>query len=215
MGFMKLDTTAAKAAEQKGSFISEAGKYIGKFVYVEHAKNAAKGSEGLNIAFKADSGEEANFHINLSYRSSEGQKQNDGGIKIINAIMACLKLREIPDAEQIQVEKWNKDTKKREQMTVSGFPCLANKRIGLLIQMEIDKSSTDGTPRPTIYVPFSEDEKTAGEILTQTSTGQLAKLMEHIAKKPVVDRRKKGATPQGNGNEPPHSADGFDDDLPW
>jgi hypothetical protein len=202
-----LDPSAARAADNKSSFIDDAGKYIGSFTRAEWMEKESTGSTGIGLTFKNNEGAEGQFYINLSYQ--HGTK-NDGGHSLLNALMACLKLRTVAAPQKITVEKWNSDTKQRDKVDVYGFPELMGKPIGLLLQMEIEKNSDSGNPRPTIYMPFSsESEKTASEILDGEkcrAPAKLEKAVQMVMNKPLVDRRPKGqqSSPQpGNDGGPP------------
>lgn len=207
-----LDTSAARAADNKSAFIDEAGKFIGSFTRAEYMEKAETGSTGIGLTFKSREGAEAQFYINLTYQHGT---RNKGGYELINAIMACLQLRAVGAPQPITVEKWNNDTKQREKVSVQGFKELMGRPIGLLVQMEIEKNSRNGQPRPTIYAPFSaESEKTASEILDQVATpAKLEKMVQAVAAKPVVDRRPKGSqsgsAPAGYDQYPPY--DDLDD----
>lgn len=185
-----LDPNAARAADNKSAFIDEAGKYIGTFTRAEYMEKQQTGSTGIGLTFKSRDGAEAQFYINLSYQHGT---RNDGGYQLVNAIMACLQLRNVGNPQPITVEKWDKDAGQRVQANVHGFPELMGKPIGLLLQMEIEKSSTSGMARPTIFAPFSaESEKTASEILDQNcrAPAKLEKMVQQVMKKPVSAGRK-------------------------
>lgn len=213
----QLDPNAAKANDVKSATIQTAGKYKGQIVCAEYVENAQKGSKNIRIVFKSDEGQEASFFINMIYRHSE---RNDGGNKLLSAILACLKLRDTGAPAAGTVEKWNADKGARENVAASVFPALAGRKIGLLIQMEIEKNSEKGYPRPTIYMPFEyETEKTASEVLANPPVLKaeiLAKAVQVVADRPVADRRPKDAgsyhTPSST---PAPAADEFDDDIPF
>jgi hypothetical protein len=189
-----LDTNAARAADNKSAFIDEAGKCIGTFTRAEWMEKKDTGSTGIGLTFKTREGAEAQLYINLSYQ--HGTK-NDGGHATLNAIMACMQVRKVASPSPVTVEKWNNDTKSRDQVSVPGFPELMGKPVGLLIQMEIEKNSEKGLPRPIIYLPFSaESEKTASEVLDGEkcrSPEKLEKAVQALMKKPLVDRRPAGS----------------------
>ncbi len=197
-----LDRNAACAADNKSAFIDEAGKYIGTFTRAELV-NGQTGSVGLGLTFKTDAGSEAQFYINTSYLKDGQQQPNNGGVQTVSAILACFKLNSSGDPSPVTVEKWNNESKQREKVQVQGFPSLMNKPIGLLIQMEIEKNSEKGLPRPTIYAPFSaESEKTASEIISKaTSPLKLEKMVQAVMAKPLVDRR-----PAGQSSNVAHGA---------
>lgn len=188
-----LDTNAARAADNKSAFIDEAGKYIGVFTRAEYMEKKETGSTGIGFTFKSREGAEGQFYVNLSYQHGT---RNDGGYQLINALMACLSLRNVGNPQSIEIEKWDNDAKQRVKATVQGFPELMGKEVGLLIQMEIEKKSEKGIPRPTIFAPFSaESEKTASEILDpkKPAAAKLEKMVQQVMNKPLVDRRPAGS----------------------
>lgn len=215
-----LDANAARSADNKSAFIDEAGKYIGAFSRAEYMEKQDTGSTGIGFTYKAREGAEAQFYLNLTYQ--HGTK-NDGGYALMNAIMACLQLRTVGAPQLMEVEKWDKDSSSRVKVSVPSFKELCGKPLGLLIQMEIEKNSITGMERPTIFAPFSaESEKTASEILDPrcTTPAKLEKMVQQIMKRPVVDRRPKGAshTQQGVQYQNGPMADGpdeYDQDIPF
>ena len=195
-----LDANAARSADNKSAFIDESGKYIGTFNRAEYMEKQDTGSTGIGFTFKSRDGAEGQFYVNLTYQHG---KRNEGGYALLNAIMACMQLRTVGNPQPMEIEKWDKDAGQRVKVTVPSFAEFVGKPIGLLLQMEIEKNSTTGMERPTIFAPFSaESEKTASEILDQrcTSPAKLEKMVQQIAKKPVVDRRPKGSQSQQYGD---------------
>lgn len=194
-----LDTNSARSADNKSAFIDEAGKYIGAFNRAEYIEKKDTGSTGIGLTYKTREGAEAQFYINLSYQ--HGTK-NEGGHATLNAIMACMQVRTVAAPRPMEIDKWDKDAGQRVKLSVPSFPELVGKPIGLLLQMEIEKNSTTGLERPTIFAPFSaESEKTASEILDTRNPqpAKLEKMVQQIMKKPVVDRRPKGQASSSGG----------------
>lgn len=213
-----LDANAAKAADVKTASIQQAGKYKGKIAHAEYIENGSTGSKNVSITFKTDDGQEARFFLNMVYQHDQ---QNTTNHKLLSAILACLKLRNTGKTAKAQLEKWNNDTQQREAVEADVFPDLAGKKIGFLVQMEIDKKSTDGKARPIIYMPFDYDsEKTASEVLASPPVMKaevLAKAVQFVIDKPLVDRRPHGAAPvqsAGHAYQAP-APEGFDDDIPF
>lgn len=214
-----LDANAAKAADVKTASIQQAGKYKGKITHAEYIENGATGSKNVSITFKTDDGQDARFFLNMVYQHDQ---QNTTNHKLLSAILACLKLRNTGKTAKATLEKWNSNTQQREAVEADVFPDLAGKKIGLLVQMEIDKKSTDGKARPTIYMPFDYDsEKTASEVLATPPVMKaevLAKAVQFVLDKPLVDRRPHGAASAPattNGYQAPAMPDAFDDDIPF
>jgi hypothetical protein len=186
-----LDEDAARAADNKSVFIDEPGKYSGIFSRAEYMEKKETGSTGIGFTFKSNDGGEAQFYINLTYQ--HGTK-NTGGYQIVNAIMVCLGLKQVGSPKAIDIEKWDKEAGQRVKVSVNGFPDFMDKSIGLLLQMEIEKNSATGIPRPVIFAIFdSATEKTASEILDKRlpEPVKLGKMLDQIMSKPVVDRRPK------------------------
>lgn len=217
-----LDTNAARAADVKTATIQTAGKYKGNISCVEYMENPANGSKNIRIVFKSDDGQDASFFMNMVYQHNQ---KNESSHKMLSAVLACLKMRNTGSTAPGSVEKWNAELQKREQIAALVFPDMAGKRIGLLIQMEIEKKSEKGYPRPIIYMPFdAESEKTASEVLANPPVAKgetLAKAVQYIAEHQLVDRRPKGGS-QATGNHAPgasHQAstayDDLDDDIPF
>lgn len=214
-----LDANAARSADNKSAFIDEAGKFIGEFLRAEYMEKSDTGSTGIGFTFKSRDGAEASFYLNLTYQHGT---RNEGGYAMMNAIMACLQLRTVGSPKPMSFEKWNSETRQREQVTAPGFAEMLKKPIGLLIQMEIEKNSQTGAARPIIYAPFSaESEKTASEILDPrcTNPAKLEKMVQQLMKKPVHDRRPKsaqGATMNDNNDNYDYGAPpDFSDEIPF
>lgn len=215
-----LDPQAAKAADVKSAAIQSAGKYKGRIVCAEFVENTEKGSKNICFHFKSDAGQEAQFFLNLVFNHNE---RNETGHKMLSAILACLKMRSTGNPAPGYVEKWSKLAQARDKVAVQAFPDMAGKEIGLVVQMEIEKKSENGYPRPIIYLPFeAATEKTASEVLAvpPVMNGEvLAKAVQHIAERPLIDRRPKAASASsgGFGGSAPAAADApdFDDDIPF
>lgn len=217
----KFDPAQAKAYDQRGGYINEAGKYPG---YIEsavwHVKNGQNGqSQGIFLNFVSDAKQKARFYINTSYH---GGTVNEGGCKLIHAILACLKMRESGDPVPTQVKEYNPDTRQEETVTRDCFIQLHNKPLGIVVQM-VHEDGRDN-PNPAIYSVFEPaTEMTASEILGRaTEPVQLGKVMAYIAEKPLNDRRKAGSqTPppppqrQAAAQGRPQPVDDLDDSIPF
>jgi hypothetical protein len=208
---------AARKAEQRTSFIDEKGKYVGKFTRAEDI-TAASGTRGIAFTFETDDGQKANFSIYTI--KSNGEKLGDFGT--LMALMTCLGVKDIKPA-QVASMVWDKDAAANVSKTLSQFPELLNKRVGILIAME-EYEKRDQNKRPTgetgwsvrLNAVFQADtELTASEILDRKTTP--TKLPQLVAA--LKDRPLKKSTASSNGG---HIADenfgGFDtmaDDIPF
>ncbi|MDO4695053.1 MAG: hypothetical protein Q4A62_10640 [Eikenella sp.] len=213
----KFDPAQAKAYDQRGGYINEAGKYPGHIESaVWHVKNGQNGrSEGIFLNFVSDAKQKARFYINTSYH---GGTVNEGGCKLIHAILACLRMRESGDPVPTPVKEYNPDTRQEETVTRNCFIQLHGKPLGIVVQM-VHEDGRDN-PSPAIYSVFEPaSEMTASEILARAAEPvQLGKVMAYIAEKPLNDRRKSQTPPP----PPPRQAapqgqpvDDLDDSIPF
>lgn len=210
---LNFDPNTAKQADQLNNQITQSGKYIGTITRAEKLLST-KQTQGLGLSFKTDAGETADYLDLYTINAS-----NDAlpSMKTVQAILGCLGLREAEDGN-VTCEKYNKDTKKREQVTVPGYPSIQGKRIGFLLQKELSTNSTNGkdVERMQIVGVFQADtELTVTEILARKTTPEtLPKMMHALMLKPVRDNRK--ATPQQSYSAPSgDSFSGMDDDIPF
>lgn len=213
-----LDTKAAKSADSIGSTIRDTGKYIGTITRAEAIKST-RGTRGLGLSFKADDGATADY-LDLWTHREDGEALSS--LKTVNALLACLKLREIKDGK-INFEKWDRDAGQRVRVDGMGYPDLMGKRIGFLLRKEIEEDDHGkDRERVAIFAVFQADtELTATEVLDQkTKPERLDKMFDALMARPVNDKRKK----RGAGNTPPSASarpstgasfDDMDDDIPF
>lgn len=211
---LSFDPNTAKEADKISSAIRETGKYIGTITRAEKLLST-KGTQGLGLSFKADSGETADY-LDLYTINQEGTALPS--YKTVQAIIGCLQLREVQEGK-IKCEKYNKDAKKREEVVVDGYPQMVGKRIGFLLQKELATNNTNGqdVERMIVYGVFNADtELTISEMLARKTTPEtLPKMLEQLMARPVRDSRK-GAPATTHYESPAPSANGnFEDDIPW
>ena len=201
-----------RAASDVGTsnFITDTGKYVGRFVRAE-AKISKQQTDGIELDFVADDGRRANF-LSLWTYTRDGQETY--GLKVLSAILACLRLRGIQGG---QIHFKDRDGR---PVTGDGFPDLMGKPIGLLLQ-RANFTKDDGSPgyKFNIFAPFdAKSELTASEILNKAQKPeQLAGMVARL-----TDRAPRNATQAGGhsgardyatasgGREP-----GSDDDISW
>lgn len=201
-----------KAASQAGTsnFITETGKYKGKFTRAEIVISQ-QDTEGVELSFVADDGRRSDF-LSLWTYNADGQALPS--LKALNAIMACLRLREIQPEKIIVTD--NNGTRQ-----ANGFPQLMNKPIGVLLQREEyekSKANSDGSPiigfKFNLIAPFeASSELTAGEILAKkTAPEQLPKMVALLKDRPMQARKpaRTASTTSGGG-----SFEDMDDDIPF
>jgi len=206
-----LDPNAAKAADNIHSRIEQTGKYLGMLTRAEPV-TSAKGSKGVDISFKADTGATADY---LTIWTHNGEGKPLMGFNTLMALMTCLKVKNI-NAENGDIEKYDPDTKQRAKVNVPLFKDMMNKPIGLLLQMEEYAKNAGGTAwKPSIFAAFSTDEFTASEILNQAKKPEtLARMVLALKDKPLKGNAAKPAAAPASMSENP-GADMLDSEIPF
>lgn len=173
-----LDTEAAKGADS-GQYIIETGKYVGIFTRAEEV-SSRQGTEGVEFAFKSNSGATADF-LTLWTFNSEGKELPS--FKTLNAIMTCAKARTI-SPKQHQVEKYDSASGQRKKVTATVYPELMNKAIGVLLQKVWRADKPDKYKFEIAGVFDAETELTASEILAKkTEPSKLAQMVSALKDK--------------------------------
>lgn len=178
----QLDTKAANAADVIFSKIEQAGKYLGTITRAE-AVTSKKGTKGVDLSFKANSGETADY-LTLWTHNADGKQLM--GFNTLMAIMTCLRVKGLT-AETGEIEKYDQDQQKRVKVNVPLYKELMNKPIGLLMHMEEYPKNLGGTAwKPVISAAFDKDDFTASEILSQAKKPEtLAKMVLALRDKPL------------------------------
>lgn len=199
--------SAAKAGVT--SYITETGKYVGKFTRAEIVKSQ-QGTEGVEFSFVTDDGLRSDYLTLWTYNAKGDALPS---LHVLNAIMACLRVRELAPAKITVVDFGG-------TRSADGFPSLMDKPIGVLLQREEyekNKLGADGQPligyKFNLVAPFeAKTELTAGEILKQITTPeQLPKMVAKLKDKPLQKRRAPATVGAGGSG----SIDGMDDDIPF
>lgn len=213
-----LDTQSAREAENVSSFLNETGKYVGKFTRAEKLVSTNKGTHGVGLTFETAGKQTTRFDLWTMDRDNKHLM----GMKALNAIMACMKVRGIqPKAGK--VDRWDYDTKKMLIADAEVFPDLMGKPIGLLLRNTEYAKMKDGHEtgetgwRLELYVPFdAATEMTASEILDRkTKAERLPSIVASLADRPMKNRPlKAAASAYGDtyDNVPPARTGGFDAD---
>jgi hypothetical protein len=199
-----LDPKSAAAAGA-ANYISETGKYIGTFTRAEIITSRA-GTEGVEFSFTDQSGLRCDY-LSLWTYNKDGEPLPS--LKVLNAIMACLRLRTL-DPQPISVTRHDGTTEQ-----ANGFPALTGKPIGVLLQREAYiKNNGDEGYKFNLFAPFdAATELTAGEILAKKSQPeQLAKMIAVLKDKPLSGNKANGTTAVKSSSQ---SFDNMDDDIPF
>jgi hypothetical protein len=201
---------AARKAEQRTSFIDEKGKYVGKFTRAEDI-TALSGTRGIAFTFESDDGQKANFSIYTI--KSDGEKLGDYGT--LMALMTCVGVKDIKPA-QVQSLVWDRDAGANVNKTLSQFPDLMNKRVGILLAMEeYEKRDGSGTGwSARLNAVFQADtELTASEILDRKTTPtKLPQLVAALKDRPLKNKSR-AASSAGASHPMDGGGSAFDDEL--
>lgn len=220
-----IDATAAREAENFSNFLSETGKYKGKFIRAEKLVSSNKGTHGIGFTFESDSKQTTRFDI----WTMKAQGEHLMGFKTLSAIMACLKLKTLAVGTG-PVERYDYDTKQRYTVQAEIFPDLLNKPIGLVLvnteyeKMRENKKTGETGWRLELVAPFeAATEFTAAEIMDRaTQPKKLAAIVSMLADRPLKNKPAplqsshsyEAAPPAGH---PPASGgfDSPDEDIPF
>lgn len=215
-----LDQQAAREADQIGSYLNETGKYKGRFLRAEKLLSKQKGTHGVGFTFEAEDKRTTRFDV----WTINGKKEHLPGYKFINALLACMKVRQVTEG-RAKVDRYNWDTKQVEQVEATVFPELMNKSVGLVLRNTEYEKMRDGMLtgetgwRLEPVLPFdAEHEFTSSEILDRkTKPEKLAAVLATLVDRPL---KKRTATPASDHSaaQPRSGGSGFedmDDDIPF
>lgn len=206
-----LDTNGARAADQRGGFINETGKYIGTFMRAEDITSKS-GTHGIEFDFKAADGRKARFSL---YTAKADGARIKIGHSFVMAMMTCLKQRELK-TQEMMVKKWDNDRGAEVDARASCYPGLMAKPIGVLLEAEeYEKNSGEIGKRMVLAGVFdAATELTASEILDKkVAPEQLSKIVAQLRDRPLKAGRKSSG---GGGSDPRGSDyDNTDDDIPF
>lgn len=205
-----LDPNAAREGSDRASNrINATGAYTGKIIQAYVHKGNETQSEGLKIDFESDEGQTVSG-LYICYKNKEGQ-DNKIGINQINALMACLKLRQVNQA-QGTISTWDYDQNKEVSKPAIVFTEFIGQPVGLFLQKEL--STYDGTDREKMvfFAPFNaETRQTSIEILDNKPAETIQKMIEQVGDK---DKRQSVSRSAQNNMQDPY-ADPFNDDIPY
>lgn len=202
----QLDTNAAKKADVIFSKIDSKGKYMGALTRAEQV-TSQKGSVGVDLSFKAEGGESADY-LTLWTHNKDGKQLM--GFNTLMAIMTCLRVRELK-AQDGEIEKYDNDKKARVKVVVPLFRDLMDKPLGLLIHMEEYAKTVGGTAwKPVIAAAFDKDEFTASEILNKSVQPEaLPKMVQALRDRPLKGSTTSWAASNGSPGDMPADFDDY------
>ncbi|MGS1060576.1 hypothetical protein [Burkholderia glumae] len=209
-----LDTNAARQADERSGRINEIGKFVGTFSRAEDV-TSAKGTRGIDFAFETDDRLSANF----SLWTLNAQGESLFGFKQLQAMMACMKVRNIEPTRAV-VKKWDRNSSSVVEVEANVFKELMSKKIGILFETE-DYEKSDGSIGTKVVPAAFFDPATelmAAEILDRkVQPLQLAKVVQSLRHRPLKKRNgaPQAASRQPQGNAPAGAFDEMDDDIPF
>lgn len=210
-----LNTQYAKEGSSASAGRLYTGAFVGKFTRASEFTND-KGTKGIALEFKADSGEVGGFTL-YTYN---GKGEPLAGLKRLHALMTCMKLRSINPAPG-EFEDYDTATRQRIKVRGTIFPELLDKPIGLVIQMEDYAKNGGGIgQRPTLFAPYEADtKKLALEILDNLPATRLQNIVATVKDRALRPGQSNSTTSSGphdyggNGMQGGFVPD--DDDIPF
>jgi len=213
---LKLNAAMAKNADKTSSIIRETGKYVGIITRAEKLRSQ-NGTEGVGFSFKTDDGSTANY---LDVYTVKADGKELWGNNIVQAILCCTRVKDAPEGE-IAFERWDSEVREMVPTKAPGYPALMGKRIGLILQKEIQSHYQTGADQERINIVrvFEADTGlTSSEILEgKTKPQKVDEFMKTLL--PVRDSRKKGAASVVTLSQQQAAAgqksSEFDEDIPF
>jgi hypothetical protein len=211
MGSYSLNTDNARQVGVS-TRISEKGAYVGTFTRAEEVA-ARSGATGIEFSFKTKDGQSADY---LSLWATSGEGKPLYGRKVIDAIMTCMKVRQIA-SQPTNVKKRDKDGE--HDVSVPCFRELMGREIGLMLVKE-EYAKDDGSvgSKMVIVAPFCAGTKrTAAEVLDQAHEARsfdlmLASLRDRPLQASKTTQRRAAAAQHTNTGG---GFDDMDDDIPF
>lgn len=211
-----LNPEAARAGDAVSGYITETGKYIGKFTRAEKLVSKEKQTDGIGFTFKSEDGRECRFDIWT--QKADGTALS--GLNTVNAMMTCLQVRELRATSQ-KVKRWDYDQKADVETVAPCFDALMNKDIGVLLRAEEYEKQFNGQPtgetgwKMGIYAAFQAGTGLmATEILARrTSPEMLSNILLSLKDKPL--RKKTAANASASNPASGQAGPAWDDDVPF
>ena len=209
---LSLNANKAREADKMSNVIRETGKYVGVITRAEKLESKT-GTKGVGFSFKTDDGATANYLDIYTHRANGDELW---GASLVQSILCCTRVKNAAEG-QITFERWSKEDRAMVECTSTGYPALMGKRIGLILQKEIQSHYETGadTERMNIVRVFeAATGLTSSEILDgKTKPEKVDAFMQGL--QPVRDSRKPEKKMQTLAQQQPVAAGEFDDDIPF
>jgi len=162
MGNYSLDANLAKQGSGGiGGRIQECGKYLGMIKWAREWVYDT--STAIELCFIDQNDQEAKIKVFVT--SNDPTKGASYGLKQLNAIMTCVKVRAINGVNGT-VNTWDFDASAMTDQQATIFPELAGKPIGFLLQKEFYVYNNELKFEMNVVAPFTLDSnQTAKEVL--------------------------------------------------
>lgn len=183
MSMLRSYTLNADLAKQVGATlrITRSGRYVGRFTRAELVTSRQR-SEGVEFTFETDDGQTADY-LTCWTHNVDGRELY--GLKVLNAILTCMRLREISAQPGKVAERGG------GQRDARLFTQLMDRPVGLVLQRE-EYLKQDGNVgwKFNIVAPFEPgSDLTAGEILGQANeASQLERMVAGLRDKTLPQR---------------------------
>lgn len=208
-----LDPNLARQADEKSGRIEETGAVTGRIKYAI-ATISTGGAEGIELHFESNDNRDARMTV---WTYKKDGTVNDSGMRLINAIMTCVMVKQLTPAES-NVELYDFAAGSRVSKRVTLFPEL-QKPIGFVFQLAPEEYLKDGEIRVAnrleIYGAYNaQSGMTASEILTKaTAAEKLQQMLATVKDKPLKKHKPKSGGSNSHGSAT--HADEFEDDIPF
>lgn len=210
---LSLNANKAREADKMSNVIRETGKYVGVITRAEKLVSK-QGTKGVGLSFRADDGSTASY---LDIYTEKANGEELWGASIVQSILCCTRVKNA-DEGQITFERWSKEDRDMVECKATGYPSLMGKRIGLILQKELQSHYETGADveRVNIVRVFeAATGLTSSEILDgKTKPEKVEAFMKGL--QPVRDSRKKQekVVPLSQ-QQATNTAGDFDDDIPF
>src|SRR4051812_48958368 len=136
---LQLNAAKARQADNFSSVIRETGRYIGIITRAEKLLSEKK-TEGVGLSFITEDGATANY---LDVYTARADGSELWGANLIQSLLCCLKLKTVEEGK-IEFERWDREVNEVVKATATGYPALMGKRIGFVLQKELQSHHQTG-----------------------------------------------------------------------
>lgn len=208
---IELNKDAIRKAESSPR-IDRTGDYVGIFTKARKITSEKTGTVGIEFEFLDTSTEATADFLTVYTHKADGTPIY--GLNIINAIMACLKLRTI-ESRIGKVNMWSSTEKKKVAQEAEIFPDLMNKAIGVVLQAEeYFTLSGERRERMTLVGCFEATTRlTASEIIDRQVTPQA--LDKWLASLPEIKKARNQPSQRNTSSVTTSMPSIPDDDIPF